>query len=1261
MDININALELLATKSRARLIGQATGAIQRLLDDPLTEAEDRRRIEQAVAQLGGVEDAAREAAYSWFNRLTALRYMDAVGVSGTHMVVTPTGASSEPECLSQARVGAFDPRIDRAPAGPGADGRPGVAQRVGRLLFENRDVEAYVVLLSAYFDLWHPLIPDMFPAGDHWTNLVPPSDLLSASSVRADIVEGIAVGESGGPSVEVIGWLYQFYIAERKQQINDAKGKITSKELAPVTQLFTPHWIVRYLVENTVGAQWLRAHPDSPLRDRFDYLVAPVPGQEDQGMGIGDPKDFRVIDPACGSGHMLTYAFDILWQMYVEAGYPRRRIAAAILDNNLFGAEIDSRAVQLASFALMMKAVEHDPGFLERKLREQDRKAAAPGPGVGQPGAGRPRITHVHSVVLEDLSPAEIAQAVRGAFGSEDSERASVGLEVNRVIEDLRNADTFGSLIRVPAGTAEVFKAVARSIEEGRRDVQLGSADAQQWREAAGICRVLEDSRYTTMVANPPYRSISDIPGMKSWARRNYPQSYSDLCTMFIQRAAALVERRGAVGMITMHAWMFLKSYQKLRPWMLSAVSLENMAHLGTRAFDSIDGEVVQTTAFTLTNASAEGTHKSVFLRMTEGTSEAFKDSVFRRAARSGDDPHRYTARNSDFGRIPGSPIVYWASEGMLAAFEKGTPLAEVAQPRQGLATADNERFLRLWFEVSASRSYLTATSREEAEASGARWFPHNKGGSFRKWWGNQDYVINWENDGKEVWDFRPRSVVRNPDYYFKPCVSWSTLSSGSPSFRYFDSSSIFGHKGSAVFPSSTNQQTILIALLNSIVTTSITAATSPTMMFEVGQIATIPWIEPESFDPAPIERLIEIFRDDWDARETSWDFQRPPYLVGDSSLLEELFAAWYERSVSTAQQAQRLESENNRFWAGVYGLEDEVEIDVPLFRVSLTYNPRFAFAPPKDKERSEEEYRWLHYQRSAKELISWLIGVIMGRYSLNTPGLILVDQGSTLDDFQARVPTASFMPDADGIVPITDSLFHDNADLRLADALSALLGADSLGQNLDFLARCLAVKPVSSGADFQPPRPVVDSRAALLKYMKSGFLKDHEQAYSNRPVYWMFSSPKGGFKALMYLHRYTPDTVGHVLTEYASEVVAKLADQIQVLDRRLPDMGGSERTRALGKREKLSAQLHDVQGYIDSTLYPLSQRRIVLDLDDGVRVNRLKLAYGMREDLDDLASPALDVRPADLTWMRKEERKGNVWWSTRNSQHIRALHEEKS
>ncbi len=1245
MDININALESLATKSRARLIGQATGAIQRLLDDPLTEAEDRRRIERAVAHHGGVEGAAREAAYSWFNRLTALRYMDAVGVSGTHMVVTPTGASSEPECLSQARVGAFDPRVDRAPAGRGADGRPGVAQRVGRLLFENRDLEAYVVLLSAYFDLWHPLIPDMFPAGDHWTNLVPPSDLLSASSVRADIVEGIAVGESGGPGVEVIGWLYQFYIAERKQQINDAKVKITSKELAPVTQLFTPHWIVRYLVENTVGAQWLRAHPDSPLRDRFDYLVAPVPGQEDQGMGIGDPKDFRVIDPACGSGHMLTYAFDVLWQMYVEAGYPKRRIAAAILDNNLFGAEIDARAVQLASFALMMKAVEHDPGFLERKLREQDRKAA--GLGAGQQGAGRPRITHVHSVLLEDLSPAEIAQAVRGAFGSEDSERTSVGLEVNRVIEDLRNADTFGSLIRVPAGTAEVFEAVALSIEEGRRDVQLGSADAQQWREAAGICRVLEDSRYTTMVANPPYLQSNKFDShLKYYAKHNYPNSKSELCVMFIERAKLLVQPAGSVGILTKDTWMFLTTYSNARRSFLKSMSVHSLIHLGGRAFPTIHGQVVQTCAFTFSFTNRP-TNASLYIRLTGANSSETKIDVFKQAIRGEANSICYMRANSYFLSMPDNTILYWLSDRVLQGFEKGVPLTALGEPKVGVQTGDNHRMIRFWYEVTYTNILLPSEYGGTSNREAFKWYALNKGGGYRKWRGNEAYVINWRHNGQEIMSLRPRSVVRNSAYYFKECVSWSSISEGEVSFRKYPRGYIFDQTGHSFFLKKNVRLNDILSWLNSSVVSHYASLLTSALHSNVGDIKNIPHVASKGSSSKFTERLTDIFRDDWDARETSWDFQRPPYLLGDSSLLEELFAAWYERSVSTAREAQHLESENNRFWADVYGLEGEVEIDVPLSRVSLTYNPRFAFAPSKSAERSEEEYRWLHYQRSAKELVSWLIGVIMGRYSLDAPGLILADQGSTLDDFQAQVPTASFMPDADGIIPITDSLFHDNADLRLADALSALLGADSLGQNLDFLARCLAVKPASSGADFQPPRPVVDSRAALLKYMKSGFLKDHEQAYSNRPVYWMFSSPKGGFKALMYLHRYTPDTVGHVLTEYASEVVAKLTDQIQAIDRHLPDMGGAERTRARDSHEKLSAQLHDVQGYIDSTLYPLSQRRIVLDLDDGVRVNRLKLAYGMREELDDLASPALDVRSTDLTWMRKEERKGNIWWST--------------
>ena len=465
--MNTSALESLATASRERLIEMSVAAIERKMADPLLSDTDRARLTQAVdkhAEAGGnrVMGAAKVVAYSWFNRLTALRYMDAMGLSGNYGVVTPAEGSGTgvPECVQRARGGDFDRHI-------GEDTRARAAQ----LLFENRDMDAYVLLLREYFASWHQVMPGVFPEADDWTNLVPPADLLSAGeSVRADIVAAIGPDESGRMDVEVIGWLYQFYIAARKQEINESKAKIDKDTLAPVTQRFTPHWVVRYLVENTLGMQWLRAHPDSELRERFEYLVTPAEGQEDQGLAIANPEDFRVIDPACGSGHMLTYAFDVLWEMYVEAGYPSRRIARLILETNLHGADVDERAAQLASFALTMKAVEHDPRFLERTERESQRG--------GENSWRGPRIVHVESVKLDELSPAEIA----------DASGDGVSLGISQLIEQLSHADTYGSLIRVPEGTSALFREIARRIEAGKRQRLLGRADSEEWLRAADMC-----------------------------------------------------------------------------------------------------------------------------------------------------------------------------------------------------------------------------------------------------------------------------------------------------------------------------------------------------------------------------------------------------------------------------------------------------------------------------------------------------------------------------------------------------------------------------------------------------------------------------------------------------------------------------------------------------------------------------------------------------------------------------------------------------
>ena len=1242
--MNTSALESLASASRERLIEMSVAAIERKMADPLLSDADRARLTQAVdkhAVAGGnrVLGAAKVVAYSWFNRLTALRYMDAMGISGDFGVVSPAEGSGTgvPECVQRARGGDFDRRI-------GEETRARVAQ----LLFDNRDLDAYVLLLREYFTSWHQVMPGVFPEADDWTNLVPPADLLSAGeSVRADIVAAIGPDESGRMDVEVIGWLYQFYIAARKQEINESKAKIDKDTLAPVTQLFTPHWVVRYLVENTLGMQWLRAHPDSALREKFEYLVTPVEGQRDQGLAIANPEDFRVIDPACGSGHMLTYAFDVLWEMYAEAGYPTRQIARLILEKNLHGADVDERAAQLASFALTMKAVEHDTRFLERIERQSQRDCENSWRG--------PRIVHVESVKLDELSPAEIA----------DASGDGVSLGVSQLIEQLRYADTYGSLIRVPAGASTLFREIARRIEAGERQQVLVGADSEEWLRAANMCEILEEGRYTTLIANPPYLSMKKADdSLKNYAKSQYSRSYQDLATMFMERSLSLVVRDGACGILSLNSWMMTVTFKKFRSLILSAAQILYIAHLG-RGIAGIALDFATTVYVVGSNTSD---YLIRFMRASEtaqSPSDKIRTERLRRAVQAvemGDDC--YELSRSRIREMPDCAFLGDLSDRLLEAFRH--PLGEVAPAKQGLATADNERFLRQWFEVSADRSYMQARDREDAQASGARWFPHNKGGEYRKWWGNQDYVVNWEDDGREIQSLvdpktgKQRSRPQNNDCYFRPCVSWSNVSSGEPSFRLYEASSIFSHVGQAAFPVDSGRLKVL-SYANSQVVTTVLDAIAPGTHFEVGQVKNLPWIEPESFDSTGVERLIDIFRADWDARETSWDFTRPPYLRGGHSLLQDAFDDWYRRSCETAEEAQRLERENNRYWADVYGLADEVEVNVPLSRVSLTYNPRFAFAPTKGApERSEDECRWLHYQRSARELISWAIGVTMGRYSVDVPGLVLADQASSLDDFRARVAEPRLQPDDDGIIPVTGGAFDDDASRRVKAVLRVVFGVSDLGDNIEFLTRCLAVKSGSTTAEFVPPVIPADPEQALEDYMAKSFAADHQKDYSGRPVYWSLESPKGTFRALIYLHRYTPDTVGQVLTKYAAPFVDRLKAESEAIGRERDAVKGNdrksdrERARIDKKRAEIDATIAEVQGYIDSVLQPLAQRRIHLDLDDGVRINRLKLAYGWRADLKDLPQPAIGAATtevkkgiaSDLKWACGEIKKNNVWWS---------------
>ena len=763
--MNTSALESLASASRERLIEMSVAAIERKMADSVLGNADRVRLPKAdkdytEADGNRVVGAAKVVAYSWFNRLTALRYMDAMGISGDYGVVTPAEGSGTgvPECVQRARGGDFDRRI-------GEETRARVAQ----LLFDNRDLDAYVLLLREYFAAWHRVMPDVFPEADDWTNQFPPVDLLSAGeSVRADIVAAIGPDESGRMDVEVIGWLYQFYIAARKQEINESKVKIDKDTLAPVTQLFTPHWVVRYLVENTLGMQWLRAHPDSALQEKFEYLVTPAEGQEDQGLAIDNPEDFRVIDPACGSGHMLTYAFDVLWDMYVEAGYPTKGIARLILEKNLHGADVDERAAQLASFALTMKAVEHDPGFLGR-IERRTRQG-------GETSWRGPRIVHVKSAELDELSPAEIA----------DASGDGVSLGMSQLIEQLRYADTYGSLIRVPASASTLFREIARRIEAGERQQVLLGADSEEWLRAADMCEILEDGRYTTLIANPPYLIKDKFGnGLKRFVNQYYKRSSKDLCTTFIERAASLVGIDGAIGMITMHAWMFLDSYSDLRPWMLSTMSIDTMAHLGKRAFDSIAGEVVQTTAFTLTNAPGTCEHIGVYFRLVDGQNEEQKSRMLSESVSDMNHVCRYDVRNDIFSSIPNNVMSYWVDKSILDCYRGTMQIDQIAVPHKGSDPGDTERYVRCWMEVPLRQISWVAGDRTLGNMGAIKWIPMTSGGSFRRWYGNNVLVINWYPNGRSLKDFEPRANERSDKLNFNSTIVWSRNSRKNLAARY--------------------------------------------------------------------------------------------------------------------------------------------------------------------------------------------------------------------------------------------------------------------------------------------------------------------------------------------------------------------------------------------------------------------------------------------------------------------------------------------
>lgn len=1134
-------------------------------------AESVKKLEEAIKELGN-EQVIERVAYIWFNRFCALRFMDVNRYNRVGIVSPADPGQFQPEILAEAKMRHIDEEM-----------MPEKAQQQifalldGKAPSSDPQGEAYRLLVVAACNFWNKAMPFLFQRIDDYTELLMPDDLLSGNSTLAYIRE--AMTPDACEDVEVIGWLYQFYISEKKDEVFDGlkkNKKITPENIPAATQLFTPHWIVRYLVENSLGRLWLLNRPGSKLVEQMDYYIKPEQA-ETNFLRISKPEDIKVCDPACGSGHMLTYAFDLLYAIYEEEGYEPGEIPEKILTHNLYGIEIDERAGELAAFALIMKARAKQRRFFNKSVK--------------------PNIYVLENIHFDESELKEYMD-----FIGRDLFSAPL-LETLRQFEE---ADNFGSLIRPVVTDVRYILGLLEGKDVAGQILLYNTHKKvlQALRQAEYL-----GPKYHVVVANPPYMGGKGMNGrLGAWVKENYPDVKSDLFSAFIVRNTELALPKGQLGFMSPFVWMFISSYEKLRSFLIDEKTITSLVQL---EYSGFDGATVPICTFTLENAHHPN-FKGGYVRLSDFRGSENQGPKTLEAIKNPDCGWFFRASAADFKKIPGSPVAYWVSERMRSVFAEGQVLKEIGDTRQGMATSDNNRFLRVWSEVNIQKAFFHANTREEALYAAKKWFPYNKGGDFRKWYGNSEFLVNWELDGKELLDYAaslygsPTRTIKSISEYFKPCISWSKISSSNLAMRYYPAGYLFDVAGCCLFSQLNTDLLFLLGYSNTIMVRRLLASISPTLNFEAGQIASLPILDlnREHFVEGP-NSLIYKAKADWDAYETSWDFACLPLLHSDyrqpslKATYQNLRTHWQEMTL----EMQRLETENNRIFIDAYGLESELTPEVPLNEITLTCNPHYRY----DHTKPEAELEALLLADTMKELLSYAVGCMFGRYSLDKPGLLLANQGETIADYHAQIPTPSFPPDQDNVLPILDGdWFIDDISDRFRKFLRVTFGDQHYEENLKFIETAL-------GKD-------------IRKYFLKDFYNDHLKRYKKRPIYWLFSSPKGSFQALIYLHRYRPDTVSIVLNDYLREFSAKLNARVANL-RRLEvsaDASPAEKTKAIKEIEKLNKTIEELNDYEREVLYPLAIQQIQIDLDDGVKVNYQKFGAALKK------IPGLETKEGD-------------------------------
>jgi type II restriction/modification system DNA methylase subunit YeeA len=1178
MPVNTAALKTFAPAMRRQLIEAVGRKLDLLLHqasaDTLTTAAgpiEELRQQEATNR----PELLERVAYSWFNRLAALRYLDARGWHpfGARVLMPQTETETQPEVLKLLRSGSLpaelQPHTDEARLQGLLDGRLPTAHAGA-----DPQGEVYRELILAVCRSYHQLLPTLFEGLDDASELLLPDDLLSDGSIAGGFRSQISDGDC--EDVEIIGWLYQFYISEKKDQVI---GKVVKSEDIPAaTQLFTPNWIVKYMVQNSLGAQWLATYPASALKGQMEYHIEPAEQTDEVKAQLAEitpealnPEELTLIDPACGSGHILVEAYELFKAIYLERGYQQREIPQLILEKNLFGLDIDERAAQLTSFALMMKGRGDDRRLFERGI-QLNVMALVNSDGLDVEGLANAINLADHGLKLADL------------------------VELKQLFE---HATTFGSLIQVPDGLAQKLPALRRLSELKGQDMLV--ADALMTLEPLVHQAELLAARYDAVVANPPYMGSKGMNTIvKSFAQDYYPEAKSDLFACFIERGFGFLKDIGRNAMVTMESWMFLSSYESFRYAVLQKHTLQNLAHF------PYDGKrpTVMGINFGVAVIEAQNTNIHDY-KCTYCCSRHYE-------LNDNGIPIEFPTLNErlvsasevEFRKIPGSPIAYWASNKAFLCFEK--PAVETYfLAKKGMAIGDNSRFLRAWHEVCIGSTKFDAL--DPIDTVKAKWYACLHGGAFRKWGSNKNYVVNWQNDGTEAKSANTKRTgahwsrdIISTNFFFREGLNWSAITSGGFSCRYHSHGFAFTSATMATFARCDMQIEILLALVNSIVGEFFFKILSPTLNYGIADFKKLPYIIADSGRKliASSKRLVSLSTEDWDAYERSWDFEFLPLLSASTNPnpnLESSYTAWIANNKQTIAEMKCLEEENNRLFIDAYGLQDELTPEVPIEQITLTVNPAYRYGG-----NLTEDDLWIRFrQDTIKELLSYATGCMMGRYSLDHPGLILANAGDTLENFNAKVGTRSdavaFQPDRDGIIPVLDGeWFEDDIVARSREFLRVCFPASSLNTDLAFIETAL-------GKD-------------IRKYFCTDFYKDHLQTYKKRPIYWLVQSPsgpaKGGFACLIYLHRYTKDTLNLVLNNYFRPYLQKLeARQAQLgLDQLNDSLPSRERTAARKEAEKITKVLKECQAWEQDALLPLAQQRIELDLDDGVKVNYLKL-----------------------------------------------------